>query len=409
MDSRRRPHIVPSARTHVLRPRTSLDPRLVALALVVALATGWLLAPAARAQEPATEVNVQLILDSSGSMDQRIGNETRMQIAKRVLTRVVDAIPERPGVNVGFRIYGHRGNNTAAGRDVSCRSSELLVPMDGVDKAAIRQAIAGARSTGWTPLAWSLELAGRDFEPAEEGVRNAVVLVTDGLETCGGDPCAVSASLNAADIDLTTHVVGFALEREEQELLQCIAEGGEGLLLGAQDAEELNTALFTILEELEIVAATGFLEIEAFGGVWPAATVTCRGFATDAEPGGTTTTVLMAETNRVGLPVGTCQVRWTNPSGRQTRVGVEIEPDRVTWLRGSLIEFPQGAGEIYTVTDQGGVVVWRDQLEAFDRVWVLPGVYRIELLELVGDPVLVSADLQTSPGVIVRLQVATEP
>jgi hypothetical protein len=401
----------PTARTGALRPRAALDVRLTVVALAVALAAAWLIsaAPAARAQEPAREVYVQVILDASGSMAQRIGDETRMQIAKRVLERVVEAIPEREGVNVGFRIYGHRGDNTAAGRDVSCRSSELLVPMEGLDKPAILDAVADAEPTGWTPLAWSLELAGRDFPPAAEGVRNAVVLVTDGLETCGGDPCAVAASLNAADVALTTHVVGFALEPEEQQILECIAEGGEGMLLGAQDADELTTALFTILEELEIVSLTGFLEIEAFGDVWPAATAVCRGFATDTDPGGATTTVRLVETNRAELPVGPCEVTWANPAGTTTRVQVDIEPDRVTWLRGSLIEFPQGAGEIYTVADQAGLVVWEDQLEAFDRVWVLPGIWRIDLLERVGVPVLISADLQTYPGTIVRLQVATEP
>ena len=68
-----------------------------------------------------TTINVELILDSSGSMEGLIGGETRMQIAKRVLKRVVSAIPVREGVNVGFRIYGHRGDNTAAGRPESCR------------------------------------------------------------------------------------------------------------------------------------------------------------------------------------------------------------------------------------------------------------------------------------------------
>ena len=105
----------------------------------------------ARAQSATSSINVELMLDSSGSMEQRIGTETRMQIAKRVLKQVVAAIPEREGVNVGFRIYGHRGDNTTSGKAVSCRSSDLLVPIEGVDKAAIDARVDAARSTGWTP------------------------------------------------------------------------------------------------------------------------------------------------------------------------------------------------------------------------------------------------------------------
>ena len=125
---------------------------LLGLVLLTLVAGPFTALPAA-AQEGAERVNVELILDASGSMAQRIGGETRMTIAKRVLHDVIAAIPEREGVNVGFRLYGHRGDNSAAGKAVSCRSSELLVPIDGVDKAALDDAVDGARATGWTPLA----------------------------------------------------------------------------------------------------------------------------------------------------------------------------------------------------------------------------------------------------------------
>ena len=69
-------------------------------------------------------------------------------------------------MNVGLRLYGHRGDNTAAGRPVSCRATELLVPVEGVDKAALEDAVDAARATGWTPLARSLQRAADDFEPA---------------------------------------------------------------------------------------------------------------------------------------------------------------------------------------------------------------------------------------------------
>ena len=342
-------------------------------------------------------------------MAQRIGGETRMAIAKRVLDDVIAAIPEREGVDVGFRIYGHRGDNTAAGKAVSCRSSELLVPIEGVDKAALEDAVDQARATGWTPLALSLERAGDDFEPAEAGVVNAVVLVTDGLETCEGDPCAVSAELNEADIALTTHVVSFAQSAEERAILECIAENGDGLLIGADDADELAAALFQILEELEVVEATGVLEIEAFGDVWPAATAVCAGAVSDADPGGERVTVRLIDTNRAEVPVGDCDLSWRNPSGTTTRLTVAIEPGRVTWVRGSLLELPHGAGETYALADAAGLVIWEAPVEAFDRVWLLPGLYRLELVERVGDPVLIQAEIEAIEGTVIRLSVGTQP
>ena len=391
-------------------PAARSGPRrlLAGLVLLAVLATLGGALPAA-AQAPAREINVELILDASGSMAQRIGGETRMAIAKRVITDVIAAIPEREGIDVGFRLYGHRGDNTAAGKAVSCRSSELLVPIEGLDRAAIERHVDAARPTGWTPLADSLEQAAGDFSPAGPGVVNAVVLLTDGLETCDGDPCAVSADLHASSIALTSHVVSFALAPEEEAILSCIAENGGGLLLGAQDADELTAALFTILEELEVVASTGSLEIEAFGGVWPAATATCLGRASDSRPQGERTVVRLDTVNRVEVPVGACELEWQNPSGTTTRISVAIEPGRVTWVRGSLLELPQGAGETYTISDPSGLVVWEAPFEAFDRVWLLPGLYRLELARRVGDPVLIAAEIQCLEGTIIRVSVGTEP
>jgi von Willebrand factor type A domain len=382
---------------------------LVALALASLLAALPAGALPAAAQDGAGEVNVELILDASGSMAQRIGGETRMAIAKRVLRDVIAAIPEREGINVGLRLYGHRGDNTAAGRAVSCRATELLVPVDGVDKAALEDAVDAARATGWTPLARSLQAAAADFDPAGEGIVNAVVLLTDGLETCDGDPCAASAAIAAADVAITTHVVSFAQTAEERAILRCIADEGGGLLLGADDADELAAALFQILDELDVVDATGILEIEAFGDVWPAATATCAGAVSDADPDADAVVVRLTATNRAEVPVGACDLAWRNPSGTTTRLTVAIEPGRVTWVRGALLELPQGAGETYAVADAAGLVVWEAPVEAFDRVWLLPGLYRIELVERVGDPVLIQGEIDAIEGAVIRLSVGTEP
>jgi Mg-chelatase subunit ChlD len=210
-------------------------------------------------------VNVQVIFDVSGSMAQVLDTgETRMDAAKRVLSGVVAAIPDREGINVGLRIYGHEGNNTEEGREESCESSELVVPVEGVDKEALEEEVEALQPTGWTPIGLSLERAEEDFPDATEDVTNAVILVTDGLETCGGDPAEAAGALLEGDKEIVTNVIGFALTGEEQELLASIANAGEGQLLGAQNAEELSSALFSVLEELEIVAGTGFVGGNAF-------------------------------------------------------------------------------------------------------------------------------------------------
>ncbi len=353
-------------------------------------------------------VNVELVFDSSGSMAAEVSpGVTRIDAAKSVLNDVVDAIPEQEGINVGFRVYGHKGSNQEADREESCKSTELVVPIEGTNKESLRAAIESYQPVGWTPLTLSLNEAGKDFqEPAENEV-NAIVLVTDGLETCGGNACDAALALAEGKVNVTTYVVGFGLSQEEQSTLQCIADAGGGLNLNAANADELNDALFTVLEELQVVVVTGFLEIEEIGGLWPLATLDCKQGATDSNPDGELVSYSLKETNRIEVNVGTCELYWTNPSGTETRLTVHIQSGETTWVRGSILKFPQGAGEIYAVTDISGTVIWQDQFEHGDYVWVLPGIYRMELLERVGDPILISAEVQTLPGTVTEVEIST--
>ena len=393
------------------KPRLGSSPRFSLFAIVLMLFSLWsVLAPtgqvaAAQADDAPGVVNVELILDLSGSMAQDVGGgETRMAAAKRVLTDVIEALPETEGVNVGFRIYGHEGDNSNAGRDESCQSSELVVPIDGVDKPALRAQVDAATPIGWTPLALSLERAGGDF-PADGDVSNNIVLLTDGEETCGGDPCEVAAAIRAGDSQIRTHVVGFALTEEQSALVECIAEQGEGLNLRAGNALELSEALFSVLQEIEVVIQTGVLEIESIGGLFPEATVAFLNTG-DQEP---QPPVVLSDTNTAELQVGDYAVTWINPSGESSRLEVEITAGETTWIRGSLIRFPQGAGEPYAITDLAGVTIWNAPLEMGTVVWVLPGIYNIRLSERVGDPILISAQVQTLPGSVTALEVWTAP
>jgi hypothetical protein len=369
---------------------------------------------AAAQQAPGTQVNVELILDSSGSMAEKTSTgETRIDAAKRVMNDVIDAIPtDRPEINVGFRVFGHKGNNTEAGRAESCQSSDLTVPIKGVNKDALTQQVANYAPVGWTPIGLSLERAGKDFPAASDKVVNAIILVTDGLETCDRDPCALATSLKKSDAAVTAYVVGLGLDAEELRITSCIADNTGGQIVGAQNAEELSAALFSFLQELQVVVTTGTLEIESIGGIFPLATLTCSGQeATDASPQGGKpfTYTFTKDTNKVEAPVGVCDLVWTNPSGQKTAIRVNIEADRTTRVRGSLLKFPNGAGEIYVLKAQDGTVIWQDQIEQGDYVWVLPGIYTCDLLELVGDPILLSFTVQTLPGAATQVEIFTAP
>ncbi len=229
----------------------------ITLSLLVGLAPG--LQRVAAQDEPARTINLQLIVDSSGSMAAPTDTGiARMDSAKTVLNQVISSLPDTDGVNVGFRVYGQGGNNTEAGRAESCVSSDLLVPMDGVDVPALTDQVDALQPVGWTPLAYALDEARGDFEDeAGDDVVNAIVMVTDGLETCDGDPVEVAGDLRTSDLGIVTNVIGFGTTPEEQEILSGIVEEGGGELYSSSNAGQLISAVFDILEELNVVAETG--------------------------------------------------------------------------------------------------------------------------------------------------------
>lgn len=212
----------------------------------------------ASSQESAV-VNVEIIVDASGSMaGETDTGELRMDAAQRVLNEVISAIPATDGINVGLRVYGHEGDNTDEGKAESCDASELVVPIDGVVTEEMLAQVNAFEPTGWTPLGLSLEEATADLEAvASDGSTNAIILLTDGIETCEGDPVEAAMAALESDANIVTNVIGFATEAEDEANLDAIATAGEGQLLSADNAGQLISALFTVLEELEVVEEGG--------------------------------------------------------------------------------------------------------------------------------------------------------
>jgi hypothetical protein len=147
------------------------------------------------------------------------------------------------------------------------------------------------------------------------------------------------------------------------------------------------------------------LEIEEIGGVFPRATVEGIAEATDSNPAGEPFEARFSTTNVLELPAGRYLVSWPNPSGQESSIEVEVQADQTTVIRGSILRFPHGSGQVYALSDVAGIIIWQAPIQTFDQVWVLPGVYRLQVDGEIGDAVLLSMDVQTLPGSVTQIDV----
>jgi Ca-activated chloride channel family protein len=195
---------------------------------------------ATRDGRPALSISdraVEIVFDASNSMWGQMQGRAKISVAKEILQDALGWLPR--DLTLALRVYGHQHDREVR----SCTDSQLLVPFGSGNRGRIREAIASFRPRGQTPLAYSVEQVAGDFA-GRRGER-AVVLVTDGIESCGGDPAGAARALREGQ-GIPVHVIGFGLGGETDQgpsSLRAIADASGGRFVTARSAEELRDAL----------------------------------------------------------------------------------------------------------------------------------------------------------------------
>lgn len=188
--------------------------------------------------QPTDGARVFLVLDASGSMWGRVGNQTKIEVARETIRTLLK--DWRPQDQLGLVTYGHR-------RKGDCGDIEVLKQVGPVDATALMGQVNGIVPKGMTPMTASVKMAAEQLK-ASEGI-TSVILVSDGVETCNADPCAVAAALKKADVRLVVHTVGFDVQdRQAVRQLECMAAATGGLALSASNAGELGSAIGRAVE-----------------------------------------------------------------------------------------------------------------------------------------------------------------
>ena len=185
-----------------------------------------------------TQVNIEFLLDASESMSGGVLGGAKIELATRALQDILEALPS--SYNIGLRVFGNR--YAANSTDESCVDTQLLSPISPFtteSRISFEQHLAAITPKGMSPISLALESAANDFFGLDG--KKILILLSDGEETCGGDPTTTASYITQLIPGLEVHVVGFDVASLQQ--LEQIAAAGQGNYYHARNGIEIANAL----------------------------------------------------------------------------------------------------------------------------------------------------------------------
>jgi von Willebrand factor type A domain len=305
--------------------------------------------------------SVLLILDASGSMNAKLPNgESRMAVAQRAVKGVAGSISGK--AQVSLRLYGAQ----SPARDKNCQDTHQAVPFAAAEANgdAIGAAVDVARAQGYTPIALSLQQAAGDF--SADAKERVIVLVSDGKETCQGDPLVAAKALAARGI--AVHTVGFVVDTAARGQLQAIARATGGSYFDAPVGPELPETLKSALNACRQRVAAAPAKPQPGKLRTTSATWLASHAVFNAETGQKVGTLDSASL-QLTLPAGIYEVRF----GAGSWKGIEVRPGETTTIDPGLLRLDPTAGATVVDSETG------EKHGSFDRmssaVTLMPGLY----------------------------------
>jgi Ca-activated chloride channel family protein len=188
-------------------------------------------------KEKVITTRILFLFDASQSMYGRWQSDMKITIARKIMSDLLDSLRDVPNLELALRCYGHTKDYPPQ----DCDDTRLEVPFGSNNIEKIKHKLKTINPRGTTPIAMSLERAGGDFPPCSS-CRNIIILITDGLEECNGDPCAVSLALQKKGIILKPFIIGIGKSFKEQ--FDCV-----GTYFDATTEKQFSTALNIVISQ----------------------------------------------------------------------------------------------------------------------------------------------------------------
>lgn len=187
------------------------------------------------------EVNpkAMLLLDASSSMLLPVDGKPKMEIAKTAMKRFANTIGSSS--EVSLYIYGHAGSQDDKDKELSCSKVDEVYPMQAYSTEKFNSVVDDVVAKGWTPLAAAIKKANETSKNHEGAL--TVYIVSDGAETCDGDPIKEAEEFAKGNANRKVNIIGFNVDQKGEDQLKAVAKAGNGEYISADSSDELNSSI----------------------------------------------------------------------------------------------------------------------------------------------------------------------
>lgn len=186
-----------------------------------------------------------VLVDGSGSMAGRLNGRSKLDLARQAARTFIASLPA--DVEASVIAFGQQGNNTRAGKEQSCSAIDTLAPMTA-NHSALLAALDKTKAVGWTPLAAAIGQAETMLQDSSSSGEQIIYVVSDGEETCGGDPVEIAQRVNQGQTRAIVNIIGFGLPPKEAASLQSVANAGGGTFVDVHTSQAFDEAMALVRE-----------------------------------------------------------------------------------------------------------------------------------------------------------------
>lgn len=204
---------------------------------------------------------VLFILDGSGSMNERWQAETKWDMAVSTLSSLIDSFEKvNRDFEIGIRVLGHQ----YAKNQQRCDDTKLEIEFSKeLTFEKVNNLLKKLSPKGYTPLAYTIGESEKDFG-GDIKTQNIIILITDGLENCNGNPCEVASRLREKNIFINPYIIGLGIDSLDSKNLECI-----GKYIDAKNKEVFRQVVQTILTEVAVKTSLTINFVKSDSSLYP--------------------------------------------------------------------------------------------------------------------------------------------